>query len=190
MKSVRPIETQYKGYRFRSRLEARWAVFFDELGVAYEYELEGFSLPSGKSYLPDFYLPDIGVFVEVKPTKKMPYGDLHTIVEFALEGDHHLLLIIGTPTQETMYLINRMTCEPLDEFAVDYHEYEGAVDKNNLVEIYFETLGDWAKVEFGYTPFEIRWTLVFKDEHPFASTDLRGALLKAKQARFEFGEIG
>lgn len=25
------IETEYKGYRFRSRLEARWAVFFDTL---------------------------------------------------------------------------------------------------------------------------------------------------------------
>ena len=23
-----PIETMYRGYRFRSRLEARWAVFF------------------------------------------------------------------------------------------------------------------------------------------------------------------
>ena len=28
-KSIKPIETKYNGYRFRSRLEARWAVFFD-----------------------------------------------------------------------------------------------------------------------------------------------------------------
>jgi hypothetical protein len=35
---------RYNGYRFRSRLEARWAVFFDELGVAYRYEPEGFEL--------------------------------------------------------------------------------------------------------------------------------------------------
>jgi hypothetical protein len=27
--SAKAIETHYKGYRFRSRLEARWAVFFD-----------------------------------------------------------------------------------------------------------------------------------------------------------------
>ena len=26
---IRPIETEYRGYRFRSRFEARWAVFFD-----------------------------------------------------------------------------------------------------------------------------------------------------------------
>ena len=40
---IKPIETYYNGYRFRSRLEARWAVFFDALGVPYEYEPEGFS---------------------------------------------------------------------------------------------------------------------------------------------------
>ena len=54
MGQIRAIETEYDGYRFRSRLEARWAVFFDALGVDYEYEPEGFELPSGKRYLPDF----------------------------------------------------------------------------------------------------------------------------------------
>lgn len=59
------IETTYKGYRFRSRLEARWAVFFDSLGYAWEYEKEGYELPSGR-YLPDFYLPDYETWVEIK----------------------------------------------------------------------------------------------------------------------------
>lgn len=63
----RAIETRYKGYRFRSRLEARWAVFFDALGLRWEYEPEGFELPSGR-YLPDFYLPQYGLWVEVKAT--------------------------------------------------------------------------------------------------------------------------
>ena len=30
---LKPIDTEYKGYRFRSRLEARWAVFFDAMEV-------------------------------------------------------------------------------------------------------------------------------------------------------------
>ena len=51
---IKAVETVYNGYRFRSRLEARWAVFFDALGVKYEYEPQGFELPSGKLYLPDF----------------------------------------------------------------------------------------------------------------------------------------
>lgn len=64
-----PIETVYNGYRFRSRLEARWAIFFDESGVKYEYEKEGYDLGDAGWYLPDFYLPEIrsGVFIEVKP---------------------------------------------------------------------------------------------------------------------------
>jgi hypothetical protein len=52
--AIKPIETVYDGYRFRSRLEARWAVFFDSLGVKYEYEPEGFELPGLGGYLPDF----------------------------------------------------------------------------------------------------------------------------------------
>ena len=54
MADIKPIETVYNGYRFRSRLEARWAVFFDALGVKYEYEPEGFDLGDGLYYLPDF----------------------------------------------------------------------------------------------------------------------------------------
>lgn len=64
---MKAIETYYNGYRFRSRLEARWAVFFDAAEIKYEYEPEGFELDSGALYLPDFYLPDYKCFVEVKP---------------------------------------------------------------------------------------------------------------------------
>lgn len=61
----KPIETRYNGYRFRSRLEARWAVFFDELGIEYQYEPEGYAL-DGIPYLPDFWLPKQRCFFEVK----------------------------------------------------------------------------------------------------------------------------
>lgn len=67
MNMIRPIETEYNGYRFRSRLEARWAVFFDELDVPYEYEPEGFELGDGIRYLPDFRLPTWDAWVEIKP---------------------------------------------------------------------------------------------------------------------------
>lgn len=52
---MKAIETRWKGYRFRSRTEARWAVFFDAAGIDFEYEPEGYVLPSGP-YLPDFRL--------------------------------------------------------------------------------------------------------------------------------------
>lgn len=63
---MKAIETEYKGYKFRSRLEARWAVFFDILGIRWEYEPEGIVLNDGTSYLPDFYLIDFCCYFEVK----------------------------------------------------------------------------------------------------------------------------
>ncbi len=66
MGEITPLETRYKGYRFRSRIEARWAVFFDTLGVRYEYEPEGFDLGPAGWYLPDFWLPKQRCFVEIK----------------------------------------------------------------------------------------------------------------------------
>ena len=51
---MKAIETVYRGYRFRSRLEARWAVFFDAMDFDWEYEVEGFVLDDGTHYLPDF----------------------------------------------------------------------------------------------------------------------------------------
>jgi hypothetical protein len=75
---INPIETRYAGCRFRSRLEARWAVFFDKLDIKWEYESQGFECQARLTfghdpipYLPDFWLPDLGIFGEVK-------GDLDT----------------------------------------------------------------------------------------------------------------
>jgi len=65
---VRGIPTEYAGVRFRSRLEARWAAFFDLVGWPWQYEPLDLS-----GYIPDFVLP-LGrggdqrpLLVEVKP---------------------------------------------------------------------------------------------------------------------------
>jgi len=50
MGEIKAIQTEYKGYLFRSRLEARWAVFFDACGIEYEYEPEGRILNAQFSY--------------------------------------------------------------------------------------------------------------------------------------------
>jgi hypothetical protein len=66
-KHISAIETEWKGFRFRSRLEARWAVFFEELGFNWRYEAQGYE-GEGVKYLPDFTLADgeNTFFVEVK----------------------------------------------------------------------------------------------------------------------------
>jgi hypothetical protein len=82
MNNLKPIETKWKGYRFRSRLEARWAVFFNRVRLSWEYEPEGFVLPSGGRYLPDFRIrtpQGNTIWYEVKPTN----GDEEKFKEFS-----------------------------------------------------------------------------------------------------------
>ena len=69
---IKAIETRYKGYRFRSRLEARWAVFFDAMNIEWLYEPEGFVLDEDLGpYLPDFKVrypgSDRWQWIEIKP---------------------------------------------------------------------------------------------------------------------------
>ena len=63
-------EINYDGYRFRSKIEAQWYVYFKTLGIEVHYEPETISLQwlNGKiiNYLPDFYLPDLDCYVEIK----------------------------------------------------------------------------------------------------------------------------
>lgn len=63
---IKAIETRHAGCLFRSRLEARWAVFFDAVSLEWMYEPEGYDLGNGLWYLPDFWLPSLSCFIEVK----------------------------------------------------------------------------------------------------------------------------
>jgi hypothetical protein len=69
--TLQPLETLYQGVKFRSRLEARWAVFYDNIEMPWFYEPEGYKLKNGVCYLPDFYLPVLKSFVEIKGEKPM-----------------------------------------------------------------------------------------------------------------------
>jgi hypothetical protein len=96
---LKAIDTAYNGNFFRSRLEARWAVFFDALGVPYEYEAEGYDLPEGQRYLPDFWLPRESFFIEVKPHEP-------SVVEVAKAralvkaSGKRLAFAVGVPTED------------------------------------------------------------------------------------------
>jgi len=101
-----PIQTKFDGYHFRSRLEARWAVFFKTLGIPYEYEKEGYSL-EGTPYLPDFWLPEQSSFVEIKgqdPTKE----ELDKAEKLALYTGKQVYVIdgnIGFSSSEYVYYV-------------------------------------------------------------------------------------
>lgn len=206
MQRIKAIETKYKGYRFRSRLEARWAVFFETFGIPWEYEIEGFQLPSGATYLPDFYLPSIDVFVEVKPVTGIPFDDIKRLLDFGAEKN--LLLIIGTPMKQEMLLIPKGMAQrdDIDEEWIGDKEYFGdrfwIIDglgeyplHEAMVDRVLDMLRLFGSVAFAHTPFDdvfdtSKWTLVFTRLTPNDEHHLSGALLKANQSRFEFGEKG
>lgn len=66
-KKLKVLQTRYGGLTYRSRTEARWAVFFDMIGLRHQYEPEGYEIRVGY-YRPDFWLPDLRMFFEVKGT--------------------------------------------------------------------------------------------------------------------------
>lgn len=105
MSEIKAIPTRYKGYHFRSRLEARWAVFFDALGLDWEYEPEGFEW-EGKRYLPDFLLrferttgESDFCYAEVKPDEsQVDWGkDFWLSYEFSNRINSKVLCLIGPP---------------------------------------------------------------------------------------------
>jgi hypothetical protein len=99
MTLIKSIDTFYNGNYYRSRLEARWAVFFDMVGIKYLYEPEGFENKIGERYLPDFYLPEMilrnnihkGIYIEIK--------NEHFNEDFIAEDwfDKPLILFKGNP---------------------------------------------------------------------------------------------
>lgn len=100
MDNVKPIQTRVFGCHFRSRLEARWAVFLTRLGLRWEYEPEGF-IVAGTPYLPDFRIADWDLWLEVKPFDFTANTDDALIVtyrQFASDG-RALLLVRGNPGQ-------------------------------------------------------------------------------------------
>jgi hypothetical protein len=96
MQIIKAIETKYSGYKFRSRLEARWAVYFDTMNIPWEYELEGFDLGITGKYLPDFWLPTFNAYAEVKanePTKL----ELDKAQALCNMTDKSLIWLVGVP---------------------------------------------------------------------------------------------
>lgn len=114
------IETVYVGHRFRSRLEARWAVFFDAMGIQWVYESEGFE-HNGVRYLPDFRLPklycwvevkgDPGVMVEEAARLSTMLADGTALPDFEFCGEPNIgggLILLGDIPRETCLVMHRV----------------------------------------------------------------------------------
>lgn len=98
---IQAIQTYYRGTYYRSRIEARWAVFFDVLGLKHEYEPDKFELPN-RRYIPDFRVftgaccdHQQDVFLEVKGPPPTP-DELSKLRDFSnVVGYNRALLVYG-----------------------------------------------------------------------------------------------
>lgn len=57
------------GFRVRSSAEANIVRLFNYFGIKYEYETKRFKLSNDSVYICDFYLPEYGLNIELKPAK-------------------------------------------------------------------------------------------------------------------------
>jgi hypothetical protein len=94
-----PIPTTYQGYRFRSRLEARWAVAFDHLGFKWSYEPGGYDLGDGVWYLPDFSIDRVddadSTWFEIKGNRRPDEGTLTKCRKLAQHTKQIVVLYAG-----------------------------------------------------------------------------------------------
>ena len=131
VKNMNPIRTWYAGRRFRSRLEARWAVWFDAMKVPWEYENLGFDVGNTR-YLPDFEIPSWNMHIEIKPEhiKAKEQARLTAIVQ-AWGGESGLAIIRGVPyygeyvleMAPYLYVYRFATCRKCD--GICYTDGEG-----------------------------------------------------------------
>lgn len=117
MPEPKPIPTKCNGVQYRSRLEARWALFFDQLGIDYRYEYEGFQLRSGW-YVPDFYLPNHGWF-EIKPREPNEEERKHGW-DMACEQPDKFYILTGFPLEKTHDA--NYDCDILGNLWMENHE--------------------------------------------------------------------
>lgn len=135
--TIKALPSWYNGIQFRSRLEARWAYYFDLLGLQWSYEPEAYSLPSG-NYLPDFLITTEHaqkVFAEVKSIgwmdrgvdgksypdaeKQMDY-DTKRHNELVQATQTNLVRLVGPPKADAWYWVNQY-CHERDFDWIDEH---------------------------------------------------------------------
>ncbi len=96
--TLSPLPSVYRNVKFRSRLKARWAAYFDLIGLPWQYEPEGYALPSG-NYCPDFLCNDF--FVAIKPDQSEMLKVENKLSELARLSGKFVFCCVGPPSLES-----------------------------------------------------------------------------------------
>lgn len=200
MADLKPIETYYNGYRFRSRLEARWAVFFDYMGIKYEYEYEGFEIDFEDGplrYLPDFWFPEYELFGEVKGVDcrgQIPQKDaekMSWMIDFGGPCANGIILLGNLPNPYGATTMNWAIWRWMGK-GLEYGYLIGDTPKNHDKGLDSIEYGESAPYTFN-TNDDLMLTSAAYFQMPNGKMThgmaVEVALTKARQARFEFGEI-
>ena len=189
---IKAIDTEYKGYKFRSRLEARFAVYLDALSASWEYEKEGYALPVNGNYLPDFLVTsfpkcDRPFWLEVKatqPTRK----EIYKLRELCVLTKTPGAFFIGSTTQAGRQI---STFSAIAQHDGDYCGWyvEGAFSHTQAdLPVYIED--ETAPADF----WDVHRDRMHSCWRTFTDcaydTNLKPAAKAALSARFEFGESG
>jgi len=180
---MKAIQTRYAGHYFRSRLEAKWAVFFDALGIEWEYEPEGYEFSNGRRYLPDFYLPACGTWIEVKGDPR--YYDRDLMLTAARELPNNPTYGEQGPVLMTLGNIPRPTLRDDVVWTFNGFRREGRFTDSERWSFNEFTKNNrpwW--VDGTYSPDPLKATLEPEEN------DCHEAYAAARSARFEHGEEG
>lgn len=156
--SIDAKETTYKGIKFRSRLEAKWACFFDLIGWDWQYE------PSEiNGYNPDFIIKTKSkayetnfIIVEIKPSIYLDSKEREQILLKYSDVRAHILMLSDMPFWDnsngnivigygSQYIKGGKHCDCydiemkcLDDFGSMYMIFDGmiydSVDRKSFIE--------------------------------------------------------
>jgi hypothetical protein len=193
---IQPLPSEYAGQRFRSRLEARFAYYFDLLEIQWEYEPEGFALPS-RNYCPDF-LCNNHFYVEVRPDGTSFCETSVTLAELCLATRKEVYFMKGLP-QTNRVVSGRYYDDMLYAHAEGFR-FDLEPDGSRKVDIFGETTYIHNERAFWHIPHVQRmcesifchyafikkgWGCPFYGCEHYASDDDLTALTKARRLRFD-----
>ena len=117
---IKPKKTKYGLNIFESVLEARWAVFFDCLGINYIYEPECAEVETGcriVHHKPDFLLPELRKYIEIKPSKPYRKENIKAAGWSKYIGDIIILFNLNPPSEKVengwLFSYEEPCCTPI-----------------------------------------------------------------------------
>ena len=181
VKYLVPLTTVFKGVDHRSRAEADQHVIMDALDLRVDWEPYGIELPSGRWYLPDAYIRDSGMLVEVKRDgiyddsmsdtewEAMEYFNDPEVDKFIVEGyeNHPITGMVVSPRKQ---YIN----DPDGEYALKHEYYKQA--EEDMYEYILKIIGVENDDRFQ------EWT-----EDNLNFVHIKRAIIRGMKAKYEHG---